>query len=1838
MPITTFNSDYYDDYTLNSVGEKNYVRILFKPGYSVQVRELNQMQSMLQDQIHRLGSTIYNQDKAILGCKVNFNPTIDRVDFKLTLDPNLSKATILENITTITSGDGLIATVIGYKDIEEEVSAPDNVRFYVKYTNSGNDGRKAFQYPTDTIFNFELNTETAPELAGYSVSGTLTDDTAIGWGSGIFTDEGIFYVNGSFVALPKQTLFVDHLAESEVLVGVVAYRVYENLIAYTDDETLVDNSAGTLNYTAPGADRYQIDLELEWFTTDNWNNRDNTIQYIKIGEIQNSRLSEMVNPNSQESLYRQIDKTMALRTQEESGNYTVNPFPLTLKDLYNGQKLPGRLMVAGNRYKIEALGTGYTTAQWIAVGVADALSVKIGTEFIATGALPSTLIGALVTEVAFINGLYTWDDLDLIPGYEQYYTISSTDADKLTAISKAKESFVATLDKSVGYVDGYRVHLNAPLNVETKKARTRETFPLSMSLTYGNYFVGTASGASFELPPINLLSADYELRNAVDGGGTQIGTCKVKSFEAAGGNEFILYIYGETTTNLQDVKSIKRGNFVFNINTDSVLNERTKKSLVYALPYEECDPTTGVTVPFISAYRHYSGSTSGNTLSLNVGGELNETYDDASSFLVYVGGTRITSGISVAGDSKGVTITHNQGSGVAYSVIAAVTTNTPATKKVLTTATVTLQAASAVAGVFTLSTTDAVEIVSIINDKSGVKYDVTSSFILSDTGLRDTHYTNSRIKYTGSGTLSGSFLIKYRYLARSGGGELRYYTANSYSSVARQYISLSGNVSLRDTLDFRPDLLNGTTKSGILPNPNSTFRANAQYYLPRVDKVVVNSNNSFTVVEGTPSLQPKEPATPANSMSLYILNVPAYTADASKIQTRYIDNRRYTMRDIAKLDKRIGNLEYYTSLSLLERSATEKSIFDVDGAERNKNGIIVDSFLNHSIGDSANKSHACSLDRKKGLLRPAFLTHLIDLDYNEASVANTNTRVHPDCITLDYTEEILFDQPIAVDHMSVQPYLFAQTVGNIELYPPTDNWKDTETLPDRIVEDDSAFRAMEELTKANPQLLGYDWEDWELVSSKAVLDSQTSVTTKQKATAATGGFGVRQVTATTSVYDVTDTFNREGTFTSLGFNTVEKSLGENVTDVNLIPFMRGRKVYFIGSAFKPNTQLYAFFDGINVSQYISPVLNYDGWVNAAFPRTMSSVFSGRDGRRRAAEAQIFNDAIPPFPAVPTNSVPYAQGWRDYGSQLTTDENGTVWGAFIIPNNIYLRFRTGEREFKLTESSRNFDSSDTYGMTKYAATGLTVQKQETILSIKEPEFTVTPVSETRSQERIETTTSQTFGNWYDPLAQSFIIDSRRYKEGLFLTSIDLYFSKKSAKAPVSIYIVPTLNGYPTQKIVPFSRVSMPAADVKISSNATAATTFTFSNPVFLQADGEYAFIVESPDPDYKTWIAILGPDKTDVTTGLTYTKQEYLGVFFTSSNASTWTPHQDKDLKFTMRRAEFNTGSGVIKFDGVIPTSIDSIAITNGGSGYTSAPAVTIAAPPTSTVPFATRTATAVAVIDTVTGAVTGIKITDRGLGYTSSTPPAITIALPPSGGVRATATTSMYTRYFSLINCSQNSISFDRTTIKNELVLDGKTSTPILINKGENKIIPKGLADVGSNKFGIDAPCILTTTITSSDTALSPVIDINKNSLIAVENIISSESSLIVSSVDTELSAANGTAKARYLTRPVSLDFGADKVNIYISVNRPSSTCNVLVYARALTYAGDDTNIYDDNWTRLTPSKVIPVNSNTDVYSEIGYEHDPALEFGMFQIKIVLVSNNIIEMPTVKDFRAIATI
>ena len=56
------NSPYWDDFD----GSKNYHRILFKPGFAVQSRELTQIQSILQDQIQKFGQHIFKEGSKVL--------------------------------------------------------------------------------------------------------------------------------------------------------------------------------------------------------------------------------------------------------------------------------------------------------------------------------------------------------------------------------------------------------------------------------------------------------------------------------------------------------------------------------------------------------------------------------------------------------------------------------------------------------------------------------------------------------------------------------------------------------------------------------------------------------------------------------------------------------------------------------------------------------------------------------------------------------------------------------------------------------------------------------------------------------------------------------------------------------------------------------------------------------------------------------------------------------------------------------------------------------------------------------------------------------------------------------------------------------------------------------------------------------------------------------------------------------------------------------------------------------------------------------------------------------------------------------------------------------------------------------------------------------------------------------------------------------------------------------------------------------------------------------------------------------------------------------------------
>jgi hypothetical protein len=87
MPLNSnFNTNpYYDDYS----EDKKFLRILFKPGYAVQARELTQLQTILQNQIERFGNNIFINGAKILGGKSHAQNCIS-----IQLDPTYNGSSV----------------------------------------------------------------------------------------------------------------------------------------------------------------------------------------------------------------------------------------------------------------------------------------------------------------------------------------------------------------------------------------------------------------------------------------------------------------------------------------------------------------------------------------------------------------------------------------------------------------------------------------------------------------------------------------------------------------------------------------------------------------------------------------------------------------------------------------------------------------------------------------------------------------------------------------------------------------------------------------------------------------------------------------------------------------------------------------------------------------------------------------------------------------------------------------------------------------------------------------------------------------------------------------------------------------------------------------------------------------------------------------------------------------------------------------------------------------------------------------------------------------------------------------------------------------------------------------------------------------------------------------------------------------------------------------------------------------------------------------------------------------------------------------------------------------
>ena len=1110
--------------------------------------------------------------------------------------------------------------------------------------------------------------------------------------------------------------------------------------------------------------------------------------------------------------------------------------------------------------------------------------------------------------------------------------------------------------------------------------------------------------------------------------------------------------------------------------------------------------------------------------------------------------------------------------------------------------------------------------------------DITDRFTL-DNGQRDNFYDIGRIvRKQNTIAPTGQLLITFNYFTHGTGD---FFSVDSYSGIINyeqipNYTSdtTGQTYELRDTLDFRPRVDDASTinsggndrsfdGTGASTVDVVKFKTNVttdhEFYKGRVDKLFLNKEGTFEVLKGAEDSIPQEPGSIDNAMHLYTISLPPYTLSPDNVSYETVENRRYTMRDIGAIDKKIDRIEYYTQLSLLESAAQSLQIQDADGFDRFKNGFVVDNFNGHGIGEVTNGSYRCSIDYARGELRPLFnqdAVKLEEIDEDGTTLVDTdraaaNYQKTGDLLTLPYTEKDLINQPFASKAINVNPFAIFSWMGTIDLTPSSDEWRETQRTPDLVVNSDTgAWDQLQRQTGITDQdeiSLGTVWNEWQTNWTGAPL---TSTVTGTGGTFRSGRAIVRR-TEITSINQVNQ--SRTGITTTAVPQTVRTSMGDRVVSVAFVPFIRSRDVEFVATRLKPNTRVFPFFDNVSIAQYITPT----------------------------------GGAL--------------------GGNLITDDNGSVSGTFTIPDpkiETNPRWRTGERTFRLTSSSTN--SSDaaavaTAANAEYIARGLLNTVRDTIVSTRE--FRGVQQTVTDSQTILQTSTRQgtQIIGWTDPLSQTFMTDEQG---GVFLSSVDLYFSTKDSSIPITIQVRNTVNGYPGSKILPFGEVTINPSAVNTSTDGSVKTTFTFPSPVYIQDKVEYALTVLSNSNEYNMYVGRLG--ETNLGSNRTISKQPYAGVLFKSQNGSTWTAEQNEDMKFVMKRCEFNNVVGTVHLGSKeLPAQTlkqNGLRTTNGSGVirvffknhnlHDTNSVVTIAG-----VPNGTHNGIAHTDINGTYTTISNITLDSFDITAQNSA------TANTDGDIGGTAVTCTGNKQFDVLNLAgiqtmtvpgTSLAPFIRTTTSKSI---HGTQTPYLLTSESNRqsvtladdiyfTAPQAVMSGPNETTRMSGQKSFYTIIRMAtiNTKLSPVIDLDRSSVFCVSNRLNDPTSGNTPNYVAETSANGSSTASQYITKPITLVNNSTALDIRLT-QVVRDTSKVEVYFRTSS-ADEVRGIGDIDWTPFNANGVedesVAKSKNDDDFREYKYSKDNLNAFTAFQIKIVLKGTNSSYPPILRDMRGIA--
>lgn len=1530
-------SPYHDDFGAH----RNLLRILFRPGRAVQGRELTQIQTLLQNQIESFANHIFKDGSPVIGANI-----------KLTKNAPFIEIPLAEVVPTMTSGEvqGLVGQTI--QAWTSDVNAPSGTMAeIIRVDNNAGILRIQLIYrggifaPGDkwVAIDYENCPKPNPGVnpGFYAASDPPNHITAVGEGIRCTLEPGIVWANGLFISVPEaQEIFVSRNGASGTY--LIGYEFEEitlqsgNTAEYDplDDVTLLGATtkepASGSNFGADGADRYLVKLNLVAYNiTDPVHIIDlDDVDLLTVLPANFFRIIKMTNGVVEERLekpaYADILDLLADRTYDESGSYTVVPYSCVTKKADAGnfsyEVGPGKSYVFG--YEQESIVPTKVTATR-----ARTIRTRSGVPEVANFGvwIDRKVINAVRTFTC--DGTNTSTTLDTVTVQGHSYVLG----DKATYSNGGGTTPTSTSTLLVSGTAYFIIPVTKD-KIAFATTKANATAGTKIDLT------GNGAGAAHTLTMLNTdtMNKGFDptvqqlvyLMSGSGGTGRAVGTARV--YFADDQNQTLRYYLGSNTKLLTDLQGAKS---ICSVNTGN--------------------PTGGTTDSWMDISFNNTQAIGFNQPIVELQGKVVKQVTNMSyQTLIKIGGKSVTSGVSynlVAGgtdeftqhadpelsvvqivnastgaivDKYSVAVFGTGYSGGGTDTITSGTNHGLATgtydfymlvdrfiqtprSKTLTAATffdiipstgaptkITFNGSTSQTGgnlsVAAPAHFDFAIIESIIRDPGGAAENVTANYTM-DNGQRDLYYDYSSL--SGTFTVGQTYRVLFHYWSWGGTGD--YFAANSYSAGSDTYFNDKGGYEgriptytnenatkkfiLRDCLDFRKNITELSTTAREIVQPLSTPTITYEYYLPRIDKIWIDKEGRFGVTEGLAEEEPTAPPDKSGTVTLFQGFVGGWVYDPFDGSDDLIKSDQISIDVI--------NKKTYT-MDDIRRLETRIRNVEAYSAEMQ---VELESYAD-TVLDKDGLPRA-----KSGIFVDKFVDHV------KGNVYEPSYRCSMD------REEGGLHCPFEMNHMAFEyDNIFAGGESQSNVSQIAQAWTNTITMSYTVAAYTTQPLASETMN-INPfnvivwagEIELNPWSDtW--IETKYLPALQISdpieaakiIALYERANAGVPIWNAwttqiigRPTTKTVNQWHKDPITGRVTTLADITTTQTQSTRSGSVLE------QTGKQT--ITKDFGERT--------VDISQI-------------PFMRSIPIAFAASGLKPSTLMTTYFADV----------NVNAHVNW-DGGSGGVTDVSGLVSGTFTVPVK---KFQTGKNVLSLKDT---IDNPKSVASVEFNANGTLFTKQKNILSVE------VPVYSTRAIEESKTSFSTTT-RWYDPIAQTFLIED---VGGVFLQSVDIYFASKDRFTPVTLMIVETIAGVPSQNRVPYGTAKLLPYQVtatklvssvlkyvgnhyladnttlQYAHNATVggsptdfvASRFTFSDAVYLKEGVEYAFVLISNSDNYNVYISRMG--QLNLWDNKAIDKQPHLGSLLKSQNTSTWTPDQYADIKFKLNRCNFDTSTSTL---------------------------------------------------------------------------------------------------------------------------------------------------------------------------------------------------------------------------------------------------------------------------------------------------------------------------------------